>query len=191
MPGTLEKCGAPLEFRGLLFLVGRSASEWTKDVTGEMGVFRSFVQRVALNSSFSEWVRASASLRGEMGTRVAISSVWRRVVVSQASRFSLSFEWRLIPLPSASGYSACRMVFGYNPADLFRRGGDDEDLLFAQDTSLSGQSAQQWKLRIMVQEAASRAVGNSELCRLLARNKSFNCTDVHSGDTNRNGAPRC
>ena len=42
-----------------------------------------------------------------------------------------------------------------------------------------------------------REVANSNLCRLLAQNKSFDCADVHGGDTasfykasNRESAPR-
>ena len=46
------------------------------------------------------------------------------------------------------------MVFGSNPVDLYAWEGKDEDLAFAQDTSLSGQFVQQWKLRRMAQEAA-------------------------------------
>ena len=41
---------------------------------------------------------------------------------------------------SANGFSAYRAVFGSNPADNFGWGDEDEDLPFAQDASLSGQS---------------------------------------------------
>ena len=40
-------------------------------------------------------------------------------------------------------------------------GAGNEDLLFAQGSSPSGQFAQQWLLRIMAQEAASKEVANS------------------------------
>ena len=59
----------------------------------------------------------------------------------------------------------------------------DEDLASAQDTSLSGQFAQQWKLRMMAQEAALKEIANSRNRRAAAYNKSFNCTNVKNGDT--------
>ena len=52
-------------------------------------------------------------------------------------------QWCLITLIPAGGYSACQMVFGSNPVDLFGRDDGDEDLLFAQDTYPSGQFVQQ------------------------------------------------
>ena len=58
----------------------------------------------------------------------------------------------------------------------------DEDLAFAQDTSLSGQFAQQWTLRMRAQEVASKEIANGKLWRLLAFNKPFTCTDVKIGD---------
>ena len=60
------------------------------------------------------------------------------------------------------------MVFGSNPLDLFGRGAKDEDLLFAQGTSLSGQFVKQWELRMMAQEAALKEVAQRNLRRLLA-----------------------
>ena len=36
------------------------------------------------------------------------------------------------------GFSAYKVAFGSNPADTFGWGDEDEDLLFSQDTSLSG-----------------------------------------------------
>ena len=40
---------------------------------------------------------------------------------------------------ASNGFSAYQMVFGSNPADNFGWGDEDEDLLCAQDTSLSEQ----------------------------------------------------
>ena len=67
--------------------------------------------------------------------------------------------------------------------DLY--GWDDSggDLLFAQDSSISGQFAQQWLLRIRAQEAALKEIANSKLRRLLAYNKTFDCVDIKVGDT--------
>ena len=36
---------------------------------------------------------------------------------------------------------------------------------------------------MMAQEAALKEVANSKLRRLLAHNKTFNCTDIKVGDT--------
>ena len=57
---------------------------------------------------------------------------------------------------SASGYSAYQLAFGSNLMDLYGWGDSDEDLLSAQDTSISGQFVQQWQLRIRAQEAGLR-----------------------------------
>ena len=48
----------------------------------------------------------------------------------------------------ASGYPAFRLVFGSNKMGFHGREGQDEDLIFAQDSSVSGQFVQQWKLRM-------------------------------------------
>ena len=66
--------------------------------------------------------------------------------------------------------------------DLFGWGDTGEDSLFAQDTLVSGQSVQQWTLRMTTQEAALKEVANRRLRRLLALNKSFHRTDVGIGD---------
>ena len=77
-------------------------------------------------------------------------------------------QWCLDSMVSSSGYSAFQSVFVANPTDLYRWGDNGGDLLRAQDTSVSGQFAQQWKLRMMAQEAALKEVANSKLRRLLA-----------------------
>ena len=89
------------------------------------------------------------------------------------------------------------MVFGSNPADLFGWDDSEEDLLFAQDTSLAGQFVNQWKLRMRAQEATLKGVANSKLRRILAHNQTFNCTEVAVGDMvlfyktpNRKSSPR-
>ena len=69
---------------------------------------------------------------------------------------------------SAGGFSATRMASGSNPADLFVWADNDEALHFSQDTSLSGQFVQQWRLRARPQEAAPKAVADSKLRRLHA-----------------------
>ena len=62
---------------------------------------------------------------------------------------------------------ADRMVFGSDPADLLGCGSDNGDLLYAQDTSESGQFAHQLKFRVLVRGAALKGVAGSKLRRLL------------------------
>ena len=69
---------------------------------------------------------------------------------------------------SANGFSVYRMAFGSNPTELFGWEGTDEDLTFAQDASLTGQFAHQWKLRMRGREAALKGVANSKLRRNFA-----------------------
>ena len=77
------------------------------------------------------------------------------------------------------------MVSGSNPVDLYGWENEDKDLTIAQGASLSSQFAQRWKLRMMEQGAALKEIACRRLRRLLAYNKSFNCTDVKIGDTVR------
>ena len=65
--------------------------------------------------------------------------------------------------------------------DLYICRGDDSDLDFAQDASVSGQSVQQWQLRPMARESALREIANSNLRRSLSRDTSFVCADVEVG----------
>ena len=85
-------------------------------------------------------------------------------------------------LISGGAFSVYQMVFGSNPVDLSGWEDKDEDLVFAQDTPLSGQFAHQWKLRMMAQEAALNEIASSKLRRSLAFNKSCACADVKIGD---------
>ena len=94
-------------------------------------------------------------------------------------------QFRLNAMLASNGFSAYQMVFGSNPADNFGWGDEDEDLLFAQDTSLSGQFVAQWKLRMLAQEAALKEIANSKLRRILAFNNSFGNVDVAVGSPER------
>ena len=65
----------------------------------------------------------------------------------------------------------------------------------SQDTSLSGQFVQRWRLRIMAQEAALKEVAKRKLRRLLAYNDTVDCAYVEVDDTffeasHRESAPR-
>ena len=62
---------------------------------------------------------------------------------------------------SASGYSAYKMVFRSELADLLGWQGGDGDRLFAPEAATSGQFVQQWKLRMLAQAAALKGMANS------------------------------
>ena len=53
-------------------------------------------------------------------------------------------QWCLNTLVSASVYPAYQLVFGSDPMDLYGWDDSDDDLLFAHDTSISGQFVPQW-----------------------------------------------
>ena len=59
--------------------------------------------------------------------------------------------------------STYQMVLGSNTMDLYGWEDKDGDLVFAQDTSVSGQFAQQWRLRMLVREAASKEIADSRV----------------------------
>ena len=84
---------------------------------------------------------------------------------------------------SAGRFTAYLAAFGSNPPDFFGWEGNDVDILFAQETSPSGQFTQQWKLRKRSQEAALKEGAKSKLRRLLAYNESFHCMDIAIGDS--------
>ena len=54
---------------------------------------------------------------------------------------------------------------------------DDSNLDVAQDPAISGHFLQKWKLRTMAQGTAMKEIASSKLRRLLADNKSSDCTD--------------
>ena len=81
-------------------------------------------------------------------------------------------QFCLNTMVAASGFSAYQLVFGSNPADNFGWGDEDEDLLFAQDTSLSGQFVANWKLRMLARGATLEEIANSKLRGTSAFNNS-------------------
>ena len=93
----------------------------------------------------------------------------------EAIQILTGVHYCLDTLLTSSVYLAYQRVFGSNPAHLRRRRGDYEDLTFTQVAALSGQAAQQWQMRVMAQEAASKETVDNKLLRALARNKSLNC----------------
>ena len=97
-------------------------------------------------------------------------------------QFLSDVQFCLDAMLATNGFSAYQMVFGSNPADNFGWCREDGDLLFAQDTSPSGQFVAQWKLRMMAQEAASKEIANNELRRISAFNNSFDGADARVGD---------
>ena len=91
---------------------------------------------------------------------------------------------------ASNGFSAYLIAVGSNPADNFGWGEEDEDLLYAQDTSLSGQFAAQWKLRMLAQKAALKEIANGKLRRILAFKNSLDSVDVAERAPLVGGVPR-
>ena len=87
-------------------------------------------------------------------------------------QFLAEVQWRLETLISGGCFSVYQMVSGSNPAELVGWGDKNEDQTFARDTSLSGQFAQQWKLRVMAQEAALKEIADRRFRRLMTFNKA-------------------
>ena len=107
----------------------------------------------------------------------------------------VSGAWTLHFLPK--GIRHINLFLVPSPSPFLDGGADDEALFLGPDTLLSGQSAQQWKLRIAAQAAAPKGGAGSKLRRLGALNKSFNCTGAQAGDfvlfynaSNRRSTPR-
>ena len=95
------------------------------------------------------------------------------MVVLARTQIHPEVQWRLNSLLLSRGYSAYQLVFGCNLADLIGWGDNADDLLLAQDCSLSILFVQQWELRVMAQEAAMEEVAGCELRRSLAFTKQF------------------
>ena len=74
-------------------------------------------------------------------------------------------QWCLNTAISGGAFPTTRRFYGWeeNPVGLYGWEEKDEDLTLAQDTSLSGQFVQQWKLRMMAQEAALNEIADSRL----------------------------
>ena len=101
-------------------------------------------------------------------------------VVSQADRSSRRYSGARIPSAPGGVFPPTRWFLG-PILWVFGWEDKDEDLAFVRDTSVSGQFAQQWKLRMMAQGAPLEEIGDSELRRLLAHGKSSGGADVEVG----------
>ena len=83
----------------------------------------------------------------------------------------------------AGAFPPTSWFFWSKPVGVHKWEEKDEAVTLADDTSLSGQFAQHWKLRIMAQEAALKEIADGRLRRALAFNESFSRADVKIGDT--------
>ena len=81
------------------------------------------------------------------------------------------------------GCSAYQLVVGSNPVDLHPWEDYDRDLHFVQNTSVSSQFTQQWKLRVTAQGARGTGPANGKLRRIMDRNQTFNSIDIAIGDS--------
>ena len=82
-------------------------------------------------------------------------------------------KWCSNTMQSAGAFSAHQMVFCSNLVDLSGWEDKNEDLMFAQDTSLAGQFVQQWTPRVRAQGATIKIspIANCVAC-WLATNSS-------------------
>ena len=154
--GVPRRFGAPCAIRVLALVASLSTSRWMKAESGRAQCVRGCVWREGSDSNSKEsacapgFLSIAMALRGEF-----VSAGWRMALYS-GNRFQQSYSGASTPSCLADGTRPTRRC-ALGGADLFRRGGSaDEDLLFAQDASRSGQFAQRWKLRMMAQEAALR-----------------------------------
>lgn len=115
-----------------------------KGVNGEMRFARNPLRAVASGSCFGERLHARNPLGDAMAMRAARIFAWRRMKGFRVNKSGRKLNVAWIPPRLRWGWPAHRMVVVSNPDDLYGRGGDDEYLTFAQETSLSEQFAQQW-----------------------------------------------
>ena len=127
------------------------------------------VRSEELNYKFKELVRAPGFLSNATILRKEFIIVRSRSTVFPGDRSRQGRCGALTPSFLAKGTSD-ELVCGSNPADRYEQGDSNgKDLLFAQDTPLSGQRMMaQGKLRMMAQGAALKDAAAGMLRRLLA-----------------------
>ena len=179
---------------GLEFSAPRLASGWMRVGNGRTSYGRNCAPNAESNCFFRSFARAPGFLNAAMAWRVAF--IGRdRLILARADRLrggdrfpgAQIIRGRMNTLISGGGFAA--YLYGW--------GGANKDMAFSQDTSLSGQLSQRWKLRKMAQEAALQEIASSRLLRLLAFNESLACTNVKIGERvlcfkapNKEAAPR-
>ena len=142
----------------MAFVASPSVFRWKRAADGRVKFGRTFARSVGLNSKSK---RRNGRARG----------IYRRPLAD--SRFPGNqippvFRWRLTTLESGGGYSDDQVVFGLNPKNLFGRGSQNADVLFARDGWLPGQFVQLRRLRMTAQGAAPKGVANRKLRRVSA-----------------------
>ena len=153
------------------FLLGRSASKWMKEVNGEMEFGWIPAQRAESSPGLREWARTLCFSDAALGLLAALTTVWRRMIASRTSRSPLKFSGAGTPSYTPVGIRRTNLFLALIPPTSWS-GGDDEDLLLDQDTSLLGRLAHQKELRITAQEAALKEVAKGRLRRILEYHKS-------------------
>ena len=142
-----------------------SVSRWMKEANGKM----KFGRIIARNAVLNYRLRASEHTPWLLERRNGLArGIYSRLVEDyRFSRADISGEvqWCLNTMLSSSGFSVYQMVFGSNPVDIFGWEAQDKCTTFAQIPSISGQFAQQRKLRVMAQGASLKEVANSQLRR--------------------------
>ena len=90
---------------------------------------------------------------------------WRVTIAFRAAQFCLN------AMLSYWGSSAYQMALGSNPVGPCVRQDDDGDLDAAKDASILGRFVQEWKLRMLAQEAPLKEIAIVELRPLLPQNE--------------------
>ena len=118
-------------------------------------------QQDEVNCSFKEKTRVHGNWYDVMALREEFVTAFSKMIAFPVGRFFRTGNNFWVPCFQQGGFlRTYQMASGSNPVDLFGWEDDKEDLLFSQDTSLTGQLAQKWELRMLAQGAALKEVAN-------------------------------
>ena len=141
----------PFVIRGLVFAAHLSAVRWMR--VG--GVRTNCGRKCGRSEDFNYWFKGFGAHPWILDRRNGLArGIHTRLKAGDrffGGQIRAEVQWRLNALIAREGFPAYRLVSGANPVGLFRRDGRNEDLTFTQDTSITGQFVQQWKLRAMAQ----------------------------------------
>ena len=167
--GTPLKCGAPLRTRGSWPLVSPGDFRWKAAADGGMDLGRTF----ARNGTFARSSREREISRGCSNAARSWSVEYiiacRPMALLPTDRYNVECNFASTPRRIVASFRTIKW-FSARIQWIYTC---DSDLDFAEETSASGQSGQQWKLRALAPEATSKETARSKLRRLLARSDTF------------------
>ena len=146
--------------RGSGLLGNQEASRWMRVGNRTVRHGRIRVRAEGSNYNFEAAACALGFLSVVMVWRREFVAVWSRMIAFLECRLRRKFGGAFLPPPREVDARPTNWFLDPIQWIFFGWGDRDEDLLFAQDASLPGQLAQQWKLRMTVQGAALREVAN-------------------------------